>query len=51
MQVKNMNMKFNYRFGNLSKEGYRHFAILYFAYGSDGFTICIFGATFTIKLF
>lgn len=43
-------LKFDYSFGCLSKEGYRHFPMLYFAYGSNGFTICLIGATITCKL-
>jgi hypothetical protein len=39
-----------YKFGYISKEGYRHFPILYFAYGKDGFSICILGMVITIKL-
>lgn len=42
--------KFDYTFGHLSGEGYRHYPILYFAHGSNGFVLCILGATFTIKL-
>lgn len=42
--------KFDYKFAYLSKEGYRHFPILYFAYGTNGFTLCVLGATITIKL-
>lgn len=39
-----------FKFGNLSKEGYRHFPLLYFAYGSNGFQITVLGLTITIKL-
>lgn len=42
--------KFDYKFGHISKEGYRHFPILYFAYGANGFSLCILGATITAKL-
>ena len=42
--------KFDYRFAYLSKEGYRHFPVLYFAYGTNGFSLCIMGATITAKL-
>ena len=42
--------KFDYKFGHLSKEGYRHFPIIYFAYGNNGFSLCILGATITVKL-
>lgn len=42
--------KFDYKFGHLSKEGYRHFPIIYFAYGTNGFSLCILGATITVKL-
>ena len=41
---------FNYKFGYISKEGFRHFPILYFAHGKNGFSICIFGAIITVKL-
>lgn len=44
------NFKLNYNFGYISDEGYRHFPILYFAYGTNGFTLCILGLTITIKL-
>lgn len=42
--------KFDYSFGRLSEGGYRHYPILYFAHGSNGFTFCILGATPTAKL-
>ena len=42
--------KIDYKFGHLSKEGYRHFPIIYFAYGKNGFSVCILGATITVKL-
>lgn len=42
--------KFSYNFAYISKEGYRHLPILYLAYGSNGFTVCIIGATITIRL-
>jgi len=45
-----MKIKTSTKFGNISKEGYRHFPLLYFAYGSDGFIICILGFCLTIKL-
>ena len=43
-------LKFDYKFGHLSKEGYRHFPIIYFAYGTNGFSLCLLGATITVKL-
>ena len=42
--------KFYYKFGHLSKEGYRHFPIIYLAYGKNGFLLCLLGATITVKL-
>lgn len=42
--------KFDYKFGHLSKEGYRHFPVIYFAYGTNGFSLCLLGATITVKL-
>lgn len=43
-------LKFDYKFGHLSKEGYRYFPIIYFAYGKNGFSLCILCATITVKL-
>jgi len=48
--MENKSIKFNYQFGNLSEEGYRHFSILYFAYGTNGFLINILGLSITVKL-
>lgn len=42
--------KFDYKFGHLSKNMYRHFPMLYFAYGKNGFSLCLLGATITCKL-
>jgi len=38
-----------YKFGYLSKEGYRHFPCLWFAYGRNGFTLSILGLITTIR--
>lgn len=46
---KSVKVSLNYRFANLSKEWYRHFPILWFACGKDGFIICIFGFNITVK--
>jgi len=43
-------IKFSYKFGYISKSNYRHFPILYFAHGVDGFTFCVLGLSTTIKL-
>lgn len=45
-----MGINIKYRFGNISKDGYRHFSILYFAYGRNGFLLNILGLSITIKL-
>jgi hypothetical protein len=45
-----MTIKTEYKFGNLSEEGYRHFPIIYLAYGSNGFCLCILGLIVTVKL-
>lgn len=42
-------IKFSYKFGFLSPEGYRHFPVFYFGYGSNGFGITILGLTMTVK--
>jgi len=47
--MKKRNIKFDYQFGKL-ENGYRHFPIVYFAYGSNGFVLCILGLSVTIKL-
>jgi len=39
-----------FKFGYITDNGYRHFPILYFAYGSNGFVICIIGLSITVKL-
>lgn len=44
-----MKISFKYRFANLSKEGYRHFPIFWFAYGKDGFGICVLGIDVCMK--
>ena len=38
-----------YKLAYKSKEGYRHFPILWFAYGRNGFTVSILGLITTIK--
>ena len=45
-----MKITYNYKFGNISKEGYKHFSILYFAYGKNGFLINILGLSLIVKL-
>lgn len=50
LDIPKHSFKFDYRFGYLSKEKYRHFPIIYLAYGTNGFSLCILGATITVKL-
>lgn len=45
-----MKIKPSFKLGSLSKSNYRHFPLLYFAYGRDGFAFTIFGLTLTVKL-
>lgn len=42
--------KINYKFGYLSKEGYRHFPVMYIALGNNGFSLFILGVIITAKL-
>lgn len=44
-----MEIEFKYKFGKLSKAGYRHYSILYFAHGIDGFLINILGLSIVVK--
>lgn len=39
-----------YKFGYLSEAGYRHFPMLYLAWGKNGFSLCIIGLTITVKM-
>jgi hypothetical protein len=46
----NMSVKFDYSFGELSEGGYRMYPLLFFAHGTNGFVLCILGASATVKL-
>lgn len=39
----------SFQFAKLSKQGYRHFPILYFAYGTNGFILTLIGCSLTFK--
>lgn len=45
-----MKIKKSFKFGEISAGGYKHYPILYFARGVDGFLITVFGFTLTVKL-
>lgn len=45
-----MKIKGNFKFGEISQGGYKHYPILYFAHRTDGFLITVFGFTLTVKL-
>ena len=39
----------SFQFAKISDGGYRHFPLLYLAYGKDGFMITIIGCSLTVK--
>ncbi len=46
-----INVKLQYSFGKISKAGYRHFSILHFSNGKDGFLISVLGVILIVKFF
>lgn len=40
---------FTYNFGYMTENRYKHYPIIWFAKGSNGFTFCVIGATITVK--
>lgn len=45
-----MKITSSFKFGWLSKGGYRHYPILYLAHGKDGFSLSVFGLYIIVKL-
>ncbi len=49
--TKKRRLDISYKFGYLGPlNAYRHYPILWFAHGTNGFTFCILGLTITAKL-
>ena len=50
ISLQKMKVKRSFKFGEISQGGYKHYPIIYFAHGTDGFLITVFGFTLTVKL-
>lgn len=44
-----MKIKPTFQFARISENGYRHFPLLYLAYGNNGFIITLIGCSLTFK--